>query len=154
MQRGFVLAVILSPTRDHVVLMRKNRPAQMKGLMNFPGGHIEQGESALQAVQREAFEECGYTGEFKIFAIISGGGFDDPDREYSFCNDPEKSGKGCFCFYSIAEPDAEISTKTDEVVGIHRMSGLLFRRDLCNDITILMGMLGMVLNPESAMQGK
>lgn len=44
-----------------VVLIRKNRPDWQRGLLNGVGGHVEDGESALEAMTREFTEEAGST---------------------------------------------------------------------------------------------
>lgn len=41
-----------------VMLIRKNRPAFQAGYLNGIGGHIEPGETSLQAMQREFLEEA------------------------------------------------------------------------------------------------
>jgi len=42
-----------------VMLIKKERPAWQKGRMNGIGGHIEEGETALEAMIREFREETG-----------------------------------------------------------------------------------------------
>lgn len=60
-----------------VVLIRKNRPAWQKGLLNGVGGHIEPGETPLQAMVREFREETGATVEnWRHFATMCGDGFE------------------------------------------------------------------------------
>ncbi|MGV9173657.1 MAG: NUDIX domain-containing protein [Promethearchaeia archaeon] len=43
--------------RNHQVALVQNR----KGYWGFPKGHIEEGETALQAAKREIYEEAGIT---------------------------------------------------------------------------------------------
>lgn len=45
--------------KNHVVLIKKARPEWQKGLLNGVGGHIEEGESALDCMIREFKEETG-----------------------------------------------------------------------------------------------
>ena len=45
---------------DHVLLVRRRNPPDA-GLWGFPGGHVEPGETALDAAARELFEETGVT---------------------------------------------------------------------------------------------
>lgn len=42
-----------------ILIIEKDRPLWMKGLLNMPGGHIEQGESPEETTVRELFEESG-----------------------------------------------------------------------------------------------
>ncbi|MGB0085604.1 MAG: NUDIX hydrolase [Rhodomicrobiaceae bacterium] len=49
-----------------VLLVKRGRPPA-KGLWSLPGGHIEPGEPALEAIRRELFEETGIAA--KIFDI-------------------------------------------------------------------------------------
>lgn len=56
----YVCGVIFdAQTRSKVLLIRKLRPEWQKGLLNFPGGKIEQGEVPAHAVSREIQEETG-----------------------------------------------------------------------------------------------
>ncbi|MBJ6371260.1 NUDIX hydrolase [Sedimentitalea arenosa] len=47
---------------ENVLLARRRNPPDA-GLWGFPGGHVELGESALDAAAREVFEETGITAE-------------------------------------------------------------------------------------------
>ncbi|MFD4400275.1 NUDIX hydrolase [Kitasatospora sp. NPDC058397] len=57
---GAVLA--LTPDQ-HVILARQYRPGPDRVLYELPGGFIEPGEEAAEAVARELLEETGYQGE-------------------------------------------------------------------------------------------
>lgn len=56
---GYVVGFLVAPETDEVLLIRKNRPAWQAGLLNGPGGHVEPGESAMDAMRREFWEEAG-----------------------------------------------------------------------------------------------
>ncbi|HSU92085.1 MAG TPA: NUDIX domain-containing protein [Gemmatimonadaceae bacterium] len=56
---AFVLALLYSVDRRHVVLMRRTRPAWQAGRVNALGGRLQPGESAAAAARREVREECG-----------------------------------------------------------------------------------------------
>ena len=43
---------------DHILLVQRSKPPS-QGLWGCPGGHVELGETALQAAQRELLEETG-----------------------------------------------------------------------------------------------
>jgi 8-oxo-dGTP diphosphatase len=51
-----VIAVV--PRNDHVILVQRGK-APNKGQWGFPGGHVELGETALEAAARELLEETG-----------------------------------------------------------------------------------------------
>ena len=55
----YVLALLFTPARDRVVLMRKTRPAWQAGRVNALGGKLHPGESPLAAARREVREEAG-----------------------------------------------------------------------------------------------
>lgn len=54
------IAVVLQG--EHVLLARRRNPPDA-GLWGFPGGHVEWGETALQAAVRELQEETGIIAE-------------------------------------------------------------------------------------------
>lgn len=55
------LAALAVTQRDGCVLLVRRRNPPDAGLWGFPGGHVEPGETALQAAARELFEETGVT---------------------------------------------------------------------------------------------
>jgi NUDIX domain. len=55
----YVLALLFTPDRQRVVLMRKTRPAWQAGRVNALGGKLLPGESAAAAASREVSEEAG-----------------------------------------------------------------------------------------------
>ena len=55
----YVLALLFTPDRRRVVLMRKTRPAWQAGRVNALGGKLAAGESAAAAAEREVREEAG-----------------------------------------------------------------------------------------------
>ena len=54
------LGVILD-ARGNILITRRAMTARHGGLWEFPGGKIERGESAKQALARELYEEVGIT---------------------------------------------------------------------------------------------
>lgn len=56
----FVSTVVVKDGKLLVVQEGKNNYGQL-GTWNFPAGHVEPGESLVEAVVREAKEESGYT---------------------------------------------------------------------------------------------
>jgi 8-oxo-dGTP diphosphatase len=63
-----------------VVLICKNRPAWQAGRINGVGGHVEPGEDAKRAMEREFCEETGAIAAWIEFAILSG--IDHEQRPY------------------------------------------------------------------------
>lgn len=55
----YVLALLFTPGRERVVLMRKTRPAWQAGRVNALGGKLLPGESPVDAARREVREEAG-----------------------------------------------------------------------------------------------
>lgn len=58
------LAVVV---RDNHILLVRRRNAPDAGLWGYPGGHVELGETALNAAVRELFEETGIVGKSKKY---------------------------------------------------------------------------------------
>jgi 8-oxo-dGTP diphosphatase len=54
-----VAAVIYNPESTHVCIARRPLSAHQGGLWEFPGGKVEEGESAEAALKRELQEEIG-----------------------------------------------------------------------------------------------
>lgn len=56
----YVLCIAINPAWTDTVILQKCRgPKGVIGRLNFPGGHVEPGESAIAAASRELFEETG-----------------------------------------------------------------------------------------------
>lgn len=53
-----VLGFIFNDTLNKVLLILKKRPIYQAGFMNGIGGKVEEGETQLEALKREVFEEC------------------------------------------------------------------------------------------------
>jgi 8-oxo-dGTP diphosphatase len=57
--QDYVLGFAFNADRSKLVLIKKNRPTWQAGKLNGVGGKIESGETAIDAMCREFFEECG-----------------------------------------------------------------------------------------------
>ena len=70
----YVLALLFSADRSHVVLMHKTRPAWQAGRVNALGGKLLPDESPADAARREVREEAGVdVAEWEEFLV-----WDDP----------------------------------------------------------------------------
>ena len=58
MNRPLVGAIAVVCHRDRVILVQRGKQPSA-GMWGFPGGHLELGETALQAAARELLEETG-----------------------------------------------------------------------------------------------
>lgn len=56
--RNYVVGFPYDPDTDSIALILKTHPKEQAGLYNGVGGRIEIGESPVQAMVREAFEEA------------------------------------------------------------------------------------------------
>jgi 8-oxo-dGTP diphosphatase len=74
----YVAGFMFSADKTEVALIRKNKPAWQKGLLNGIGGKIEPGEQPIDAMWREFQEEtASYVppNYWQHFAILEGPGF-------------------------------------------------------------------------------
>uniref|UniRef100_A0A6M3ILC8 Nudix hydrolase domain-containing protein n=1 Tax=viral metagenome TaxID=1070528 RepID=A0A6M3ILC8_9ZZZZ len=55
----YVVGFLFSEDRRRVALIRKTRPEWQAGMLNGPGGKIEQGEVLEETMRREFLEEAG-----------------------------------------------------------------------------------------------
>ena len=77
------LAIILHPGQNEVLIARRKKGAHLAEYWEFPGGKIEDGETAAACAVREALEETGLEGvagsEWEPVV------FDYPDRTIELC---------------------------------------------------------------------
>lgn len=70
-QREWVVGFLIDDTREHVILVRKNRPEWQRGKLNGVGGKIEPAEFKHSAMVREFREETGVlVAEWHHFASL------------------------------------------------------------------------------------
>ena len=68
----YVLGFMFSQCLSEVLLIHKKRPAWQAGRLNGVGGHIEKGESPLEAMRRECKEETGIDyNDWKMTTILN-----------------------------------------------------------------------------------
>lgn len=100
----FVVGLVFTKDADNLLLIKKKRPAWQLNALNGIGGHIEEGESPLEAMTRECREEA-------CLNIIAWENFCQLHGEE--CRD----GKGLWrCYYYRVFTDAlwHAKTNTDE----------------------------------------
>ena len=77
-----VAAIILNAERDQVFITKRPDKAHKGGFWEFPGGKVEVGESAEQALIRELYEEIGINStELDLFESLN---HDYPDKSLYF----------------------------------------------------------------------
>lgn len=102
----YVIGFMFDPTRQAVVLIRKQRPTWMQGFLNGVGGKIEAGETPLEAMQREFREETG---------------LDIPVAEWDYVGVMWGESAEVFIYRSVGDP-WKAKTTTDERVEVHYLS--------------------------------
>lgn len=69
-----VCGFVFNSDYSKVMLIRKNRPSFLKGMLNGIGGKIEANETALNAMMRECHEETGLViniQDWKLYLTIT-----------------------------------------------------------------------------------
>ena len=104
--QDYVVGFLFRLGGDEVALIRKNKPAWQKGLLNGVGGKIEDDELPINAMIREFEEEAGpYIINWRCFAVMT-----------------LKDG-GQIYFYESRE-EVEIESKTEEEVSWYPIAHL------------------------------
>ena len=68
----YTQAIVFNDTLSHVLLLTKlSGPAFLKGKDNYPGGHVEPGETAQEGAARELEEEAGLKVESSSFHSVT-----------------------------------------------------------------------------------
>jgi len=108
----FYVIGIAMDDKKNILLINKNRPDWQKGLWNGIGGKIEEGETRLEAMKREAYEEANLPLDMEWQEIGAKIGTDD-NGPYS-----------CFVF-KVKDPRVEdFISKTDEEVKLWKLREL------------------------------
>lgn len=108
-KRNCVVGFIISPDKQRIALIRKEKPQWQKGLLNGIGGKVEEGESLINALIREVNEEaCVEITEWRRIAEI-----EDTDVVVHF-------------FVSFTDKIDSVKTATNEKIEVHEIARLLF----------------------------
>ena len=70
MNTKIVLTGILKSNNEFLVVKRSDNDDLYPGAWEFPGGHLENGETLKEGLKRELFEEIGFNSEFELLRII------------------------------------------------------------------------------------
>lgn len=124
MKKRYVAGFLFSKNGVHVALVEKQKPEWQKGKFNAIGGKIEEGESALQAMQREFKEEAGLDiANWTPFCVLAGN-----DSDYNAGgNDFEVH------FFSHFSDDVyKVKTMETEEVLYHSTKAIVFMDTIPN----------------------
>lgn len=84
--KRYAHAIVFSPDFSHVmVLTKRHGPAFLLGKLNFPGGHIEEGETPEEAASRECLEEADIVIPTDAWVLARHRVFGEQAELYSFC---------------------------------------------------------------------
>jgi 8-oxo-dGTP diphosphatase len=121
MRQNYVVGFAFSKDKSKVVLIKKNRPAWQAGKLNGAGGKIDPGETAIDAMCREFFEECGVetvAEDWHYFTKIYGR--DGDVHFYRMFDDKSLTARTC-----LDEEVVIIDMKFDEIKQ-HALSNLIW----------------------------
>lgn len=126
----YVVGIMFCSEGERVALIRKNRPAWQKGLLNGIGGKIEAGETALEAMVREFREETGT----EVAA--------DRWSHYHTMQGREKDGSSFRVEFFATIGDLEaLKTMEDEPIEIQEVSSLHPKRtDVVDNLSWSIGL--------------
>jgi len=115
---------MFDPTLTKVVLIRKNKPEWMAGLLNAVGGHVEEGETFEQAAQREYHEETGHLTPLEAWVPFM--------RLFRPGNSPETL-RTLECYWCVCDIMHQAKSMTEELVGVFDVQSLVSHEDIVKD---------------------
>lgn len=123
----YAVGFLFNADGDQVALIRKLRPDWQKGLLNGIGGHVEEGESFLDAMNREFREEAGLDIEWQHYMTL-------------YTTSPERAHLQFFV--AVGDPRAAKSV-TDEQIEVHFIESLMTRDDVLDGLAWAVAMARM-----------
>jgi ADP-ribose pyrophosphatase len=98
--RDYVTTIAVTPNKQ-LILVRQYRPAVNKVTLEFPSGHVEDGQTPEEAARQELLEETGYIAE--AFEPLG-----------SLFPDTGRMGNRMWCFFAKHATPAEDSMRVLE----------------------------------------
>lgn len=89
--RPVVCALVISAD-NRLVLTRQFRPGPEKEFFVLPGGVVDPGETPLQAMERECFEETGFVGKADFLASTWAGAYSTTLRHHFLIREAKLKG--------------------------------------------------------------
>ena len=86
-------AILVNDEGKVLIILRSNRVSNFRGFWCFPGGSVDDGESAKEAASRECMEEVGL--DVPIFSLIHIGDKDSRKVNVSYFVTDKFSGTVC-----------------------------------------------------------
>lgn len=111
----FVLGFALTEDKKAILLIKKNRPAWQKGLLNGVGGKVNPVETPKQAMIREGFEETGLYLKWD-------------HRGYMTGINNDGSSFHCDIFSAVDDQIWKYNQPTDEKPAIYRVEDIIKNR--------------------------
>jgi len=123
---NYVLCLVNTP--DGIPFVRRTKPEWQAGLLNLPGGKVEDGETPIDACKREISEECGI----------------DLDHVY-LCGEIMGPGYHVFCYFGVGNHDGrdwmDQDGEIDENVEYVRALDFRERKDIIPNLKVIVPMM-------------
>lgn len=125
--KQYIIGALFRNNFTEVLLIEKQKPEWQKGLLNFPGGKIEEGERPAECASREFVEEAALNIPVDLWHSIG-----------------EINGNGYNCYFLTALYDEAMGqAKSMEIEQLH----WVYTRDLPeNTISILYWLVPFAIN--------